>query len=426
MSDSVREAFEALENLRKWADDHPAGIEDEVETWHSAVQAALSANGGEAVTPVWDNKVLVSNIVRAFWRRIYTCKDRYPAKELPREVPIELYCAMSTALMHLGNESLNPKHPAPPSVAVPEGFCLERGHRLHYARTGEVCICPKYVRHPNCDRAEMDETLPIANPWLTTAPAPDHSGEADMADDLPRMWDQSDLSGGETDARPPKHHTLKTDPSVYDRSAAGRKPWEIRLNDRDYQVGDTVTLQETVFSGAQMREGAALGFTGKELCGQITYVLRGPKYGLADGWCIFSVETDHIADAGKVVWAVIDRNNQIAFSVTPDDEYKEEWAVSLCHVHINEAVSDGIEGAANWVVRPLTIGNASPSVPENEIERAKAIGGRDALLMMAKRHLSTAETHSNITAKITCQKLAKACQQQAGRLRTAGDGGEGV
>ena len=135
---------------------------------------------------------------------------------------------------------------------------------------------------------ERAGALDFVHGVLTAAPSGDAKPVPDDSE-LPGMWSQSDLSGGATDCAP-KHHTLKTDPAVFDRSAMGRKPWEIRLNDRDFQVGDTVTLQETKHSGAEMRNGAPLDFTGTELNGQITYVLRGPKYGLADGWCIFSVD----------------------------------------------------------------------------------------------------------------------------------------
>lgn len=203
MSD-IREAFEALIKYRKAYDemyqmlgmflDAEEGLEkpDIDQAWSAfnqapgpvywerieaalQSQAALSANGGEAVTPVWDNKILVSNIVRAFWRRIYTYKDRYPAKELPREVPIELYCAMSTALIHLGNESLNPKHPAPPSVAVPDGWKL--------VPTEPTCEMKRIAMKEGAktlhDYAGHDAWChTVYRAMLAAAPQPDHSPDA--------------------------------------------------------------------------------------------------------------------------------------------------------------------------------------------------------------------------------------------------------
>ncbi|KXS55030.1 MAG: hypothetical protein AWU57_626 [Marinobacter sp. T13-3] len=87
-----------------------------------------------------------------------------------------------------------------------------------------------------------------------------------------------------------RHHDLKTDPALFEPSHAGRRPWEIRLNDRDFQAGDTVTLHETVATGAEMAKGAPLEYTGRTVTGTITFVQPGPIYGLADRWCIFSVQ----------------------------------------------------------------------------------------------------------------------------------------
>lgn len=52
----------------------------------------------------------------------------------------------------------------------------------------------------------------------------------------------------------------------------------MRKNDRDYQVGDSVTLRE--WDGEQ--------YTGNEITVGIKYILKNcPEYGLADGYCIF-------------------------------------------------------------------------------------------------------------------------------------------
>ena len=45
-----------------------------------------------------------------------------------------------------------------------------------------------------------------------------------------------------------KVHKLKLDSSYYDDSAAGIKTFEIRKNDRNYQVGDVLELREWVWS----------------------------------------------------------------------------------------------------------------------------------------------------------------------------------
>lgn len=89
-----------------------------------------------------------------------------------------------------------------------------------------------------------------------------------------------------------KHHELKTDPNAFRASELGVKPWEIRRDDRGFQVGDLVTLRETKASGADMRAGAPLEYTGREREGRIAYIMHGPRYGLERGWCIFSLVED--------------------------------------------------------------------------------------------------------------------------------------
>lgn len=86
-----------------------------------------------------------------------------------------------------------------------------------------------------------------------------------------------------------KQHSLKTDPIPFDETMKGRKLWEIRKNDRAFCEGDTVTLHETASSAAEMSAGAALEYTGRHWHGMITWILHGPQYGLAEGWCIFGV-----------------------------------------------------------------------------------------------------------------------------------------
>ena len=88
------------------------------------------------------------------------------------------------------------------------------------------------------------------------------------------------------------HHNLKTDPAVFQASIDGIKNFEIRLNDRDFRPGDTITLVETESSGEEMRDDCApLAYTGREIDLEVDYILHGhlSGYGLDDGWVIMSV-----------------------------------------------------------------------------------------------------------------------------------------
>lgn len=85
-------------------------------------------------------------------------------------------------------------------------------------------------------------------------------------------------------------HELKTDSDVFQAVIEGKKNFEIRLDDRHFAVGDTLHLLETVSTGAEMLAGAVLEYTGGDHLAVITYILRGPVYGLQAGWAILSIE----------------------------------------------------------------------------------------------------------------------------------------
>lgn len=86
-------------------------------------------------------------------------------------------------------------------------------------------------------------------------------------------------------------HKLKTDPDVFDAVMKGIKPFEIRKNDRDYQIGDELMLKKTRYTGEEMKNGKPLEYTGDVWTVKVIYVLYGPIYGLQDGWCIMSTAT---------------------------------------------------------------------------------------------------------------------------------------
>ncbi|MBR3470283.1 MAG: DUF3850 domain-containing protein [Lachnospiraceae bacterium] len=75
-----------------------------------------------------------------------------------------------------------------------------------------------------------------------------------------------------------RRHEIKIKPKYYAAVIAGMKTFELRENDRDYQVGDEVKLMEWDEDG----------YTGRYYTITITYVLKDvPEYGLAEGFCIF-------------------------------------------------------------------------------------------------------------------------------------------
>jgi len=86
-----------------------------------------------------------------------------------------------------------------------------------------------------------------------------------------------------------KIHELKTDPQQWDAVAEGRKTFEIRFNDRNFEVGDQVLLKRTDHTGEEMRAGKPLIYSRRPpLHLIVTHILTGPVFGLQVGWVILS------------------------------------------------------------------------------------------------------------------------------------------
>lgn len=72
-------------------------------------------------------------------------------------------------------------------------------------------------------------------------------------------------------------HEVKIKPEYYGAVLNGTKNFELRKDDRVYQVGDIVILKEW--------DGEI--YTGRDLALKIKYILRNcPEYGLMAGYCI--------------------------------------------------------------------------------------------------------------------------------------------
>lgn len=76
-----------------------------------------------------------------------------------------------------------------------------------------------------------------------------------------------------------KTHDLKTTQPYFDALKNGQKRFEIRKNDRDFQVGDYLHLQEY---------DAEKGYTGKDLFFKVSYILYDDMF-LQDGYICMSL-----------------------------------------------------------------------------------------------------------------------------------------
>lgn len=82
-------------------------------------------------------------------------------------------------------------------------------------------------------------------------------------------------------------HELKSDPAIFQMSVQNVKDYELRLNDRNFQIGDILHIRETSESGEAMSAGAELRYTGRIMVRKINSILSG--YGLKEGWVILNV-----------------------------------------------------------------------------------------------------------------------------------------
>ncbi|SHJ29553.1 protein of unknown function [Hymenobacter daecheongensis DSM 21074] len=78
-------------------------------------------------------------------------------------------------------------------------------------------------------------------------------------------------------------HELKTWPACFAAVEAGIKPFDVRENDRDFQVGDELLLREY--------EPETEQYSGRTTTRWISYVLSGGGFGIEAGWCVLGFGT---------------------------------------------------------------------------------------------------------------------------------------
>ena len=84
-------------------------------------------------------------------------------------------------------------------------------------------------------------------------------------------------------------HELKTHPQHFSMVFAGSKKFEVRKNDRNYQLGDELLLKEFVPKGFYEDGLNDEQYTGRILHRRIDYILKGGQFGIEEGYCVMSV-----------------------------------------------------------------------------------------------------------------------------------------
>lgn len=78
-----------------------------------------------------------------------------------------------------------------------------------------------------------------------------------------------------------KTHALKTWPFFFAAVVSGEKPFEVRRDDREFQVGESLRLEEWDPKDQQ--------YTGRFVERRITYKISGPAFGIEAGHCVLGL-----------------------------------------------------------------------------------------------------------------------------------------
>lgn len=76
-------------------------------------------------------------------------------------------------------------------------------------------------------------------------------------------------------------HELKCWIDVFYDMYIGLKTFEVRLNDRNYQVGDSLLLKEW--------DSDTNTYTGRQILKRVTYILYGGQFGLPENTVVMAI-----------------------------------------------------------------------------------------------------------------------------------------
>lgn len=76
-------------------------------------------------------------------------------------------------------------------------------------------------------------------------------------------------------------HELKTHPPFFRAVYTREKPFEVRRDDRDFRVGDSLVLREW--------DPETESYTGRSCYRRVTYKLEGGRFGVEPGFCILGI-----------------------------------------------------------------------------------------------------------------------------------------
>ncbi len=112
-------------------------------------------------------------------------------------------------------------------------------------------------------------------------------------------------------------HRLKTLPEYFNALWEKRKTFEVRHDDRGFDVGDFLQLQEFEPS----HETRLTWYTDREMLFEVTYKMHGGRYGLNEHHCVLGIRELGRTEKANIGWpdAAI-RTTRAARPTTPPEE----------------------------------------------------------------------------------------------------------
>lgn len=99
-----------------------------------------------------------------------------------------------------------------------------------------------------------------------------------------------------------KKHKLKTWPYFFKDVKKLKKLYEVRLNDRDYRVGDILLLQEW--------DPKKEDYTGDEVERKVGHILEGGAFGVAADYVVLSFDFKHLTKQERPSKANLEKRKQ--------------------------------------------------------------------------------------------------------------------
>lgn len=124
-------------------------------------------------------------------------------------------------------------------------------------------------------------------------------------------------------------HNLKTWPDVFQKVRDGLKPWEVRRNDRDFQTGDLLILEEW--------DPVDMVHTGRFIKAKAGFIMYGGQFGLPEDMCVITLETIDLPCPIKCIKIIISDVTNITIeamegqSKTREDVIARKLAIYFCH-----------------------------------------------------------------------------------------------